>query len=106
VRVDDARDRHPATRQLLDHEGVREQRLAKPAVLLGDREPEESHLPHAVDDVGRVLVGVLQPLRVRDDLLVGELPHGLQDGALDVGQPGRLGEAGHGCLRVIFITGR
>ena len=48
-----------------------------------------------VDDVGRVLVGVLEALRVRDDLLVDELADGLQDRGLHVGQAGRLGEAGH-----------
>ena len=93
VGVDDAGDRHPAAGELLHHQRVGQQRLAQPAVLLGDGEPEQAHLAHAVDDVGRVLVGVLQPLRVRDDLLVDEGAHGGEDVALHLGQTGRLGES-------------
>ena len=48
-----------------------------------------------VDDVGRVLVGVLERLGVRDDLLVDELPDRGQDLLLDVGESGGLGETGH-----------
>ena len=99
VGVDDAGDRHPASGQLLHHQRVGEQRFAEPAVLLVDGEAEQPHLAHAVEDVGGVLVGVLQPLRVRDDLLVGELPNGLQDRLLHIGQAGRLGESGHLSLR-------
>ena len=55
-----------------------------------------------VDDVGRVRVGVLQPLRVRDDLLVDELRTVARIVALDVGQAGRLGEAGHGASSTVL----
>jgi hypothetical protein len=54
-----------------------------------------------MDDVGRVLVGVLEPLRVRDDLLVDELAHGFQDRALDVGETRRLGQSGHAATSVL-----
>jgi hypothetical protein len=99
VRVDDAGDRHPAAGEFLHHEGVGEQRLAEPTELLGDGETEQAHLAHALDDVGRVLVGVLQPLGVRDDLLLREIAHGGEDVALHLGQTGRLGEPSHSCLR-------
>src|SRR6266508_4604011 len=96
VRVDDPRDGHPAPRQLLDDQRVGQQRLAEPAVLLGDRQAEQAHLAHPGDDLARVHVVVLKPLGVRNDLLVDELPHRLQDGLLDIGQARRLGEAWHG----------
>jgi hypothetical protein len=101
VGVDDAGDRHPAAGELLDDERVGQQRLAEAAVLLGDRQPEQPHVAHALDDVGRVRVVVLQTLRVRDDLLAHELPHRGQDGLLHVGQAGRVGEPGHCCLHGI-----
>jgi hypothetical protein len=101
VGVDDAGDRHPAPRQLLDHQGVREQGFGQAAVLLGDGEPEQAHLAHPVDDLLRVLVGVLEVLSVGDDLLVHELVHGGQDVALHIRQAGRPGEAGHRSLRVV-----
>ena len=47
VGVDDAGDAHPAARDLLDDQRVGQQRLAEPAVLLGDRQPEQAHLLHA-----------------------------------------------------------
>ncbi len=96
VGVDDAGDAHPAARDLLDHERVGQQRLAKTAVVLGNHQAEQAHLAHARDDVGRVLVGVLERLRVRDDLPVHELPDRGQDLLLDVGQSGGLRETGHG----------
>ena len=44
-------DIHPRG-QLLDHERVRQQRLAESAVLLGDGQPEQAHLLHTLDDAG------------------------------------------------------
>ncbi len=87
--------RHPATGELLDDERIGQQRFAEPAVLLVDRETEQSHFTHAVDDVGRVLIGVLERLRVRNDLLVHEFANGVQDRDLYVRQSGCLRKAGH-----------
>ena len=75
MRVDDAGHRHPAAGDLLDDERVGEQRLAEAAVLLADREPEQAHLLHALDDRLGELVLVLEVGRVRDDLLVHERLH-------------------------------
>ena len=96
VGVDHAGHAHPAARELLDDQGVGQQRLAEPAVLLRNGDPEQAHLLHAVDDVLRVLVGVLEGVRVRNDFLVHERLDGGEDLPLDVGEPGGLGEAGHG----------
>ena len=95
VRVDDAAHRHPAPRDLLDDQGVGEQRLPEPAVLLGDHQAEDPHLLHALDDVGRVLVLVLELGRHRDDLLVDELAHELDQLVLLLGEAVRGLESGH-----------
>ena len=50
VRVDDARQRHPAVRELLDDADVGEQVEPEPAVLLGDRDAEQAELLHLLDD--------------------------------------------------------
>ena len=71
--VDDAAHRHPAAGDLLDDQGVGEQRLAEAAVLLGDHQAEDPHLLHALDDLRRVLVLVLELGGDRQDLLVDEL---------------------------------
>ena len=60
VRVDDTRERHPPVRELLDHSDVREQVETEAAVLLGNRDPEQSQILHRLDDRSRVLVGVLE----------------------------------------------
>src|SRR4028119_2359442 len=72
VGVDDTRDAHPAAGDLLDHQRVGQQRLPETAVLLGDHQPADAELLEPLDDLGRVLVGVLEALRVGDDLLVHE----------------------------------
>ncbi len=95
VRVEDPGHRHPAARDLLDDQRVGEERLAETAELLGDHQAEQAHLLHALDDLGRVLVGVLQLGRDRQDLLVDEGPHCGEDVLLDVGQSVGLREAAH-----------
>ena len=60
VRVDDARQRHPAVGELLDHADVGEQVEPEPAVLLGDRDAEQAERLHLLDDRLGELVGVLQ----------------------------------------------
>src|SRR5215211_5719858 len=85
VRVDDARDRDPAARELLDDHRVGRQVEPHPAVLLGDRDPEQAELLHLVDDRAGELVGRVVVLGLRDDLLVDELPDHLDDGLLLVG---------------------
>ena len=76
----------PAAGDLLDRQRVGEQRLAEPAVLLGDHQAEDPHLLHALDDLRGVLVLVLQLGRDRDDLLVDELPDELEEFLLLVGE--------------------
>ena len=101
VRVDDARDRDPAARELLDDHRVGRQVEAHPAVLLGDRDPEQPELLHLLDDRLGELVLVVVLLGVRDDLLVDELADHLDDRLLLVGHLlVRRGRYGHGsCLR-------
>ena len=94
--VDHAGDAHPAARDLLDAQRVGQQRLAETAVLLGDHQPEDAELLEPLDDLGRVLVGVLELRGDRDDLLVHELPHGLEDLGLVVGEAFGLGR-GEAC---------
>jgi len=95
VRVDDPGDAHPAAGDLLDGQRVGQQGLAEAAVLFGDGQAEQPHLAHGVDDLLRVLVVVFQPLGVRDDLPVRELPHGGDDLPLDVGEPFCLRQPTH-----------
>ena len=76
------------------HQRVGQQRLAEAAVLLGDHQAEDAHLLHALDDLGRVLVGVLELGGDRDDLLVDELADGLEDLVLVLGESVGL-ESGH-----------
>jgi hypothetical protein len=59
-------------------------------VLLGDGQPGGAQLLEALDDLGRVLVGVLQLLDDRDDPLVHELPDGLEDLGLVLGEARRI----------------
>ena len=56
-----------------------------PAVLLGDRHPEQAELLHLLHDGLREGVLVVVVLGVGKDLLVDELAHHLGDVALDVG---------------------
>ena len=102
VRVDDAGDRDPAARELLDDHRVGRQVEAQPAVLLGDRDPEQAELLHLLDDRLGELVLVVVVLGVREDLLVRELADHLGDRLLLVGEVGLgAGRDGHraGLLR-------
>ena len=97
VGVDDAADRHPAARDLLDAQGVGQQGLPQATVLLGDHQPEDPHLLHALDDLRRVLVPVLELVGHRDDLLLDELAHELDELALLLREAFGLLESGHRC---------
>jgi hypothetical protein len=100
VGVDDAADRDPAARQLLDDHHVGGQVEAEPAVLLGDRDAEQPQLLELVDDRRGVLVRPVVVLGVRDDLLVDELADHLDDRLLLVGLLGvGAGRDGHCCSR-------
>ena len=81
--VDDAGDRDPAARELLDDHRVGRQVEAHAAVLLGDRHPEQAELLHLLDDRLRELVLVVEVLGGGEDLLVDELAHHLGDRLLD-----------------------
>ena len=74
VGIDDPGDGHPAAGNLLDHQGVGQQRFAEAAVLLGDRQAEQAHVLHPRHDRVGEFVGVLERRGVRDDLLVHESP--------------------------------
>ena len=83
--VDDAGDRDPAARELLDDHRVGGQVEAHAAVLLGDRDPEQAELLHLLDDRLGELVLVVVLLGDGDDLVVDELAHHLGDRLLLVG---------------------
>ena len=85
MRVDDAGDRDPAARELLDDHRVGRQVEPHPAVLLGDRDPEQPELLHLLDDRLRELVRAVVVLGLGDDLLVDELADHLDDRLLLVG---------------------
>ena len=72
VGVDDAGHAHPAAGDLLDHERVGQQRLAQAVVLLGDHQSEEAELLEPLDDLGGVLVRVLELGGHRQDLGLDE----------------------------------
>ena len=106
VGVDDARDRDPAARELLDDHHVGRQIEAHAPVLLGDGHPEQPELLHLLDDrLGELVDGVVV-LGVREDLLVGELADHLADRLLLVGLLGERG-GGHGRRRIPrWLTGQ
>ena len=94
--VDDPADADPPARELLDDHRVGRQVEPHPAVLLGDRDPEQPELLHLLDDRLGELVLVVVVLGVGEDLLVGELAHHLADRLLLVGLVGVGGRDGHG----------
>ena len=79
VRVDDARQRHPAVRELLDHADVREEVETEAAVRLGNRDPEQPEPLHLLDDRLRIGVGVLHLGCDRHHLAGDEPPHRLDE---------------------------
>ena len=99
VRVDDAADRDPAAAELLDDHHVGREVEPHPAVLLGNRHPEEPELLHLLDDLLREGVLVIEVLGVGEDLLVCELAHHVADRALLVCLVKRVGGDGHVGLR-------
>ena len=68
---------------------------AEAAVLLGDHQAEDPHLLHALDDLRRVLVLVLELGGDRQDLLVDELADELDELVLFLGEAVRGLESGH-----------
>ena len=48
--IDDPGDGHPAAGELLDYQGVGQQRFAEAAVLFGDRQAEQAHVLHSRHD--------------------------------------------------------
>ena len=72
---------------------VGQQRLTQAAVLLGDHQPEDAELLEALDDLGGVLVRVLELGGHREDLGLDELSHRLDDLFLDVGEAFGLAQA-------------
>jgi hypothetical protein len=85
VGVDDAGDRYPAPRELLDDHRVGGQVEPHAAVVLGDRHPEQAELLHLLDDRLGKLVLVVELLGGGDDLVVDEVADHLRDLALLVG---------------------
>ena len=77
--VDDAGDRHPASRKLCDCERVGRQIEPEATVLLRDAHAEQAHLAQALHDLFGVLVACLEVMGDRDDLAVDEVAHGVQD---------------------------
>src|SRR4029078_8258838 len=77
-------------------ERVGQQRLPETVVLLGDGETEQAHLLHSLDDLRRVLVAVLELGGHRQDLVVDERAHGLEDLLLNLAETVGTAEAGHG----------
>src|SRR5204863_329335 len=74
VRVEDAREAHPAAAELLDDHRVGGVVEAEAAVLERDGGAEEPELLHALDQRLRVLVGVLVAARDRHHLALDEAP--------------------------------
>ena len=95
MRVDHTRDRDPAARELFDDHRVGRQVETHAAVLLGNRDAEQSQLLHLIHDRTREGVLVVVVLGVGQDLLVDELVHHLGDRALLVGLLGVGGGYGH-----------
>src|SRR5438046_98138 len=74
MRVEDAREAHPAAAELLDDHRVGGVVEAEAAVLERDGGAEEPELLHALDQRLRVLVGVLVAARDRHHLALDEAP--------------------------------
>ena len=72
VRVEDARDAHPAACELLDRQAVGVQAVPAAAQLARDREAEDAQLAEPGDDLLGVLVGRVERLGGGDDLALDE----------------------------------
>jgi len=73
-------------RQLGDHEHVFDVAEPGAAVLLGEEDAQEAQLARLGDDLAGKLLALVDLVDDRIDLAAGELPCGLLDGALLVGQ--------------------
>src|SRR5690606_10682949 len=63
-------DAHPAAGDLLEDQSEGDRVEIQPAVLFGDRDPEEAHVRHALDDFRRVAAALLPLPRYGDDFAV------------------------------------
>ena len=95
VSVDHSADAHPTAGDLLDTQCVGRQGFAEAAVLLRNHDSEDAHLLETLNDVRRVLIGMLKSLRVGNDFVVYEVPDCGEDFLLNVGQTISLREASH-----------
>ena len=86
VRIDDAADTHPTPGNFFNNEGVGEERLPETAILLGNHQAKDPKVLQSIDDIGRVLVLMLQLRRIRQDLLVNKIPNCGNDVALNLCQ--------------------
>ena len=100
VRRDADADRGVDLGQLGDDDHVLDVAEAGAAVLLGEDDAEEAELARLGDDLAGELLALVDLVDDRIDLAAGELPRGLLDGALLVGQgkihvspPRRTGDA-------------
>ena len=77
--VDDAGHGHPATGQLGNCKGVRDEVEPEPAVFGRNAHPEGAHVAQPFDDLGWKLVARLEFFGDRDDLAVDEFTNRLED---------------------------
>ncbi len=86
VRVEHAREAHPPAADLLDDERVGHRVEPHPPVLLRDGGAKQAHFLHAIDQRVGVRVGVLVGGGGGHHLLPHELPHGVDQRELLVGE--------------------
>ncbi len=79
VRAERADDAHPAACQLLDDLGKRRVVEAEPAELAGHVAAEQAEPFESLDDLRRVLVGVLEPRGDRQDFVLDELTDAIDE---------------------------
>src|SRR5262249_9419748 len=70
------RDRRVGPGQLLQRQAQREVIAAHPAVLLRERQPEQPHIAHLLDDVVREFAGLVETCGLRRDDAPGEILDG------------------------------
>ena len=73
-------------RDFADGEGVGERVAAAPAVLLGEGDAHEAQLAEPADDVVGEALFLVELLRDRGDLALGEVAHGALDEPVLVGE--------------------
>ena len=85
MRVEDAGKRHPHRRHALDDFGVGGRRQAEAAVFLGNDGAEQPQRLHALDDVMRVFVRMIQAHHMLAHVALQKLVDGIQDLGLVLG---------------------